>query len=61
MATGEIVPDRERQPVQSPKLMLTIVWNSSGFHIVNALPKGGKFSAQYYTNNILIVIQIGEE
>jgi hypothetical protein len=56
MDPGEIVPDRERQTVQSPKLMLTIVWNSSGFHIVKALPKGGKFSAQYDTNNILIAI-----
>jgi hypothetical protein len=36
--------------------MLTIVWNPSGFHIVKALPKGSKFSAQYYTNNILIAI-----
>jgi histone-lysine N-methyltransferase SETMAR len=56
MAHREIVPDREWQTVQSPKLMLTIVWNPSGFHIVKALPKGGKFRAQYYTNNILIVI-----
>jgi hypothetical protein len=56
MAPGEIVPDRERQTVQSPTLMLTIVWNPSGFHIVKALPKGRKFSTQYYTNNILIAI-----
>jgi hypothetical protein len=56
MAPGEIVPDRERQTLQSPTLMLTIVWNPSGFHVLKALPKGGKFSAQYYTNNILIAI-----
>jgi transposase len=56
MAPGEIVPDRERQTVQSPTVMLTIVWNPSGFHIVKALPKGGKFSAQYYTKNIRIAI-----
>jgi transposase len=56
MAPREIVPDRERQTVQSPKRMLTIVWNPSGFHIVKALPKGGKFSAPYYTNNILIAL-----
>jgi hypothetical protein len=56
MAPGEIVPDRERQTVQSPKLMLTIAWNPSGFHIVKALAKGGKFSAQDETNNILIAI-----
>jgi hypothetical protein len=56
MAPGEIVPDSERQTVQSPRLMLIIGWNSSGFHIVKALSKGGKFRAQYYTNNILIDI-----
>jgi hypothetical protein len=56
MAPGEIVPDRERQTVQSPTLMLTIVWNPSGFHIVKALSKDGKFSAKYYTNNILVAI-----
>jgi hypothetical protein len=56
MALGEIVPDRERQIVQSPKLILTIVWNPSGFHAVKALAKGGKFSAQYSTNNILMAI-----
>jgi histone-lysine N-methyltransferase SETMAR len=56
MVPGEIVPDRARQTVQSPKLMLTIFWNPSGFHIVKALPKGGKFSTQYYTNDIFIAI-----
>jgi hypothetical protein len=56
MDPGEIVPDRGRETVQSPTLMLTIVWNPSGFHIVKALPKGGKFSAQYYRNNILLVV-----
>jgi histone-lysine N-methyltransferase SETMAR len=56
MAPGEIVPDREQQTVQSPKRMLTIVWNPSGFPIVKALPKGDKFSTQYSTNNILIAI-----
>jgi hypothetical protein len=61
MAPGEIVPDRERQTLQSPKLMLTIGWNPSGFHIVKSLPKGGKFSEQYDTYNILWLSQIGED
>jgi hypothetical protein len=56
MALGDIVPDTERQTVQSPKLMLSIVWNPSRFHIVKALPKGGKFSEQYYMNNIVLAI-----
>jgi hypothetical protein len=32
-APGEIVVDRERHTVQSPKFMLTIVWNPIGFHV----------------------------
>jgi hypothetical protein len=47
-APGEIVVDRERHTVQSPKFMLTVVWNPIGFHILKALPKGRKFNAQYY-------------
>jgi hypothetical protein len=52
----EIVVDREGHTVQSPKLMLTIVWNPIGFHVLKALTKGRKFNAQYYTNDILVAI-----
>jgi hypothetical protein len=38
--------DRERQMIQSPKLMLTVVWNPSGVHVVKSLPTGIKFNAQ---------------
>jgi hypothetical protein len=55
-APGEIVVDRERRTVQSPKFMLMVVWNPIGFHILKALPKGRKFDAQYYTNDILVAI-----
>jgi hypothetical protein len=47
-APGEIVVDRERHKVQSPKFMLTVVCNPIGFHVPKALPKGRKFNAQYY-------------
>jgi hypothetical protein len=33
MDYGEIVVDREQHTVQSPKFMLTVVWNSIGFHV----------------------------
>jgi hypothetical protein len=55
-APGEIVVDREQHTVQSPKFMLTVVWNPIGFHVLKALPKGRKFNAQYYANNILVAI-----
>jgi hypothetical protein len=44
-APGEIVVDRERHTVQSPKFMLTVVWNPIGFHVPKALPNGRKFNA----------------
>jgi hypothetical protein len=44
-ALGEIVIDRERHTVQSPKFMLTVVCNPIGFHVLKALPEGCKFNA----------------
>jgi hypothetical protein len=44
-APEEIVVDRKRRTVQSPKFMLTVVWNQIGFHVLKALPKGRKFNA----------------
>jgi hypothetical protein len=35
---GEDVPDWEIHTIQSPKLMLTFVWNPHGFHIVDDMP-----------------------
>jgi hypothetical protein len=55
-APGEIVVDRERHTVQSPQLMLTVVWNPIGLHVLKALPKGPKFNAQYYVNDIMVAI-----
>jgi hypothetical protein len=40
------LPDQEdpstiqRQTINSPKTMLTVVWNAHGFHMVSLLPKG---------------------
>jgi hypothetical protein len=55
-APGETVVDRERHTVQSPKFMRRVVSNPIGFHVLKALPKGPKFNAQYYTNDILVAI-----
>jgi hypothetical protein len=51
---GEI-PERERRTIQSEKVMLTIVWNHSGFHLINVVPKGFKFefNASFYVTQIL--------
>jgi hypothetical protein len=39
-APGEIVVDRERHTVQSPKFMLTVVWNPIGFHVLKTPQRG---------------------
>jgi histone-lysine N-methyltransferase SETMAR len=51
---GEI-PERERRTIQSGKVMLTIVCNPSGFHLINVLPKWFKFklNASCYVTQIL--------
>jgi hypothetical protein len=35
------------------KMMVTIVWNPHGFHLIDALPKGQTFNAIYYVNIII--------
>jgi hypothetical protein len=55
-APGEIVAYREWHTAQSPRFMLTVVWDPIGFHVLNAPPKGRKFNTQYYRNDILAAI-----
>jgi hypothetical protein len=45
-------PERERITVQSRKMIVTIVWNPTGSYRIVALPKGMKFSADYYISQI---------
>jgi hypothetical protein len=53
---GDEVPDQEKHMIQSPKLMLTLVWNPHGFHVAEAMPKGEIFTAASYIRNILVEI-----
>jgi hypothetical protein len=52
-------PDREdpptiqRQTISSPKTVLAMVWNPNVFHLVSLLPKGQKWTSQYYIDHIL--------
>jgi hypothetical protein len=48
-----MVPERERHMIQSQKSMMTVAWNTSGFHVLAALQKGAKCNASCYTNEIL--------
>jgi hypothetical protein len=61
---GEIVVDRERHTIQSPKFMLTchlVVWNPIGFHVpCSESPlEGAQIQCTilyYYINDILVAI-----
>jgi histone-lysine N-methyltransferase SETMAR len=59
-------PERARHTIQHKKLMVTIAWNALGFHVLDALPKGRIFNAEYYLDNILTALvsflpEAGEE
>jgi hypothetical protein len=47
------IPERERRTIQSGKVMLTIVWNPSGFYLSNVLPKWFKFNTIFHVTQIL--------
>jgi len=47
LPSGDTAPERERKMINSPKMMLTIVWNPHGFHVIDVLPKGYKFNSDY--------------
>jgi hypothetical protein len=46
-------PRIQRQAISSPKTVLTVVWNPRRFHLVSLLPKGQKWTSQYYIDHIL--------
>jgi hypothetical protein len=46
-------PQKEKKIVLSLKMMLTVVWNTHGFHLIDVLPKSSKFNAGHYISHIL--------
>jgi hypothetical protein len=50
---GTEASDGEWITVWSRKTMVTIVWSSTGFYRIVALPKGVEFKADYYISHIL--------
>jgi hypothetical protein len=53
LGEGEAPPERKKYMIQARKMMITMVWNSLGFHIVNAFPKAQTFNASYSIEHIL--------
>jgi hypothetical protein len=39
--------------IEGCKMIVTIVWNPHGFHLIDALPKDQTFNATHYVNMIL--------
>jgi hypothetical protein len=52
LPTDEKVPESDDQTVQSKKLMLPVVSNPNGFHLIDVLPNGCKFNASDDVNNV---------
>jgi histone-lysine N-methyltransferase SETMAR len=50
---GQQSPERVKHMIGDRKMMVTIIWNPQGFHLVDALPKGQKFNTHYYIDRIL--------
>jgi hypothetical protein len=59
---GDEISDREKHMIQSPKLMLTFLWNPPVFQVVDVMPKREMFTAASNILNILtkIVDRSGE-
>jgi hypothetical protein len=46
-------PEMMKHMIGDRKMIITIIWNQQSFHLIDALPKGQKFNACYYTDMIL--------
>jgi hypothetical protein len=54
LGVEEQPPERARHTIQDQKRMIIIAWNPFGFHLLDELPKGNTFNAEYHHLNILI-------
>jgi histone-lysine N-methyltransferase SETMAR len=51
------VVTKPRLDIQSQKFMFTIIWNPSGFYVVDRLPNDTKMNRAYFVTNILIPLE----
>ena len=42
-----------RKMIKDEKVLVSVFWNQNGFALVDDLPKGATFTADYFINNIL--------
>jgi hypothetical protein len=50
---GSQPPERVKHTTGGRTLMIILVWNPQDFHLVDALPKGQKFNANYDIDRIV--------
>jgi hypothetical protein len=48
---------KPRQQIQNKKYMFTIIWNLTGFSVVDKLPNDTKMNSDYFMTNILISLE----
>jgi hypothetical protein len=44
---------KPRQQIQSKKFMFTIIWNPTGFYVVDRLPNETKMNSAYFVTNLI--------
>jgi hypothetical protein len=51
------VATKSRQQIHSKKIMFTIIWNPTGFDIVDRLPNDTKMNSDYFVTNTFISLE----
>lgn len=46
-----------KDSIGSEKIMLTVIWNPFGFHIIDFLPEGTSFNSSYFIEHILTPLE----
>jgi hypothetical protein len=51
------VATKPRQQIQNKKFMFTIIWNPTGFYVVDRLPNDIKMNSDYFVTNVLTSLE----
>jgi hypothetical protein len=51
------VATKPRQQIQSKKFMFTIIWNPTGFYVIDRLPNDTKMNSDYFVTSTLIFLK----
>ena len=53
VAEDEKGPIMDGSEIQQEKIMVTIIWGISGFHVIDMLPENGSYDSAYFIEHIL--------